>query len=251
MAARDPAHDFELLSWDSAFFGLRIGRYTGGHLTRDRVDALKAWAEREDIDCLYYLEDLQHAGSLRLAERAGFRLTDIRVQLTCPLPAREREPGVGPETTRPHRDDDVPTLCRIAAVSHHDSRFYHDGGFDRERCDALYETWIRNSCAGYADEVLVVTAEGAPVGYLSCHVDSASTGRIGLTAVDAAFRGRSLGSQLIRASLQWFTEKGCEEVGVTTQARNTGALRFYAESGFRPQSIQAWFHFWPQRPPEV
>lgn len=247
MTASDTSACCEFLAWDSEFFDLRIGRVSRVRLTEDDVPAIEEWTRTEDIDCLYYLADPQHSESIRLAEHMGFRLTDTRVTLVRQLPSPAEGPLETSITVRSHRPEDVQALCRIASASHGDSRYYQDGGFDRERCDALFATWIRNSCAGFADEVLVVTCEEEPAGYLSCHLDPDGSGRIGLTAVGETFRGRSLGTRLIRASIDWFTAQGCDRSVVFTQARNTAACRFYEANGFLRESLRPWYHLWPKK----
>jgi ribosomal protein S18 acetylase RimI-like enzyme len=135
-------------------------------------------------------------------------------------------------------------LREIAGVSHTDSRFYHDSGFPRQRCDELYRTWIEKSCNGYADIVLVAEVEDTAVGYISCHLLDGGGGQIGLVGVDAQMQGHGLGRALICSALTWFAGQGATRVTVVTQGRNLAAQRLYARSGFVPKSVQLWYHRW-------
>ncbi len=144
---------------------------------------------------------------------------------------------------RPCRAADLPALKAIARTVHHDTRFYFDPRFPRERCDALYETWIEKSCGGYADLVLVADLHGAAVGYCSCH-RRGNEGQIGLFGVHADYHGQGVGSQLIREALRWFIEQGLERAAVTTQGRNIAAQRLYQKHGFMTQAVQLWYHRW-------
>jgi len=229
----------EVLPWDSEFFGCRVGRVHGGRLDRDRLAAIVAWCRAEAIDCLYFLADSGDPATAVLAEEAGFRLVDLRVTLEG-VSARLDPPEVV-SSIRPARVDDVPELRRIAAVSHHDSRFYADPHFDRGRCDELYATWIEKSCR--QDMVLVAEHEGRPAGYISC-VLSGSIGEIGLLAVGAAAQGRGLGGALVGAGLRWLVDQGAARVRVVTQGRNTRAQRLYQAHGLLTHSIGIWFHHW-------
>ena len=290
----------EVLAWDSEHFGCRIGRIVlggGGCLDRERLAAVDAWCRAEAIDCLYFLADAGDPATAALAEEAGFRLVDLRVTLEgeqrphprplshlppapppgegrqeagsllfSPLPGTGRgELGEGPGV-RAALPDDVPALRRIAAVSHHDSRFYADPHFDRARCDELYATWIEKSCrAQWADPVvavvLVAGQEGEPLGYISCHVFPPSPGRregmgeggqggeapageIGLLAVSATAQGRGLGGALVDAGLRWLMARGAVRVRVVTQGRNVRAQRLYQAHGLLTRSIGLWFHRW-------
>jgi dTDP-4-amino-4,6-dideoxy-D-galactose acyltransferase len=232
----------EVLPWDSEFFGSRVGRVHGGRLDRDRLAAIDAWCRAEAIDCLYFLADSGDPATAVLAEAAGFRLVDLRVTLegrSSGLDLPEADPRI-----RPAREDDVPELRRIAAVSHHDSRFYADPHFDRGRCDELYATWIEKSCR--EDMVLVAEHEGRPAGYISCLLsgDVEDIGEIGLLAVGAAAQGKGLGGALVGAGLRWLVDREAVRVRVVTQGRNTRAQRLYQARGLLTHSIGIWFHHW-------
>jgi dTDP-4-amino-4,6-dideoxy-D-galactose acyltransferase len=230
------------LGWDSEFFGRRIARVDSARLTPEEVERVRRWARAEAIECLYYLADAADTESIRVAEDAGFRITDTRVTRERSL---DREGGELPEGVELFREEDVPELRAIAGTSHGASRFYHDRHFPRERCDALYETWIANACTGDADCVLVVRSEARAVGYLTCVIESPTTGRIGLTAVAAAERGQRFGERLVRGSLRWLAGHGCERVLVASQARNLEAARLYERLGFQTIAAEHWYHLWP------
>jgi len=259
----------EVLAWDSEFFGCRVGRLAGGRLDPNLLVEVDAWCRAEAIDCLYFLADSGDPATAAVAEAGGFRLVDLRVTLEGPLtpdpsPIPSRPPGEGRPLTRPFQPGDLPELRRIAALSHHDSRFYADPHFDRERCDELYATWIEKSCRGEAaDAVLVAEHNGKPAGYISCVLVPPSPGgreglpqkteggqggeghgEIGLIAVAAEAQGRGLGKALIRASLRWFADRGLSRVRVVTQGRNVRAQRLYQAHGLFTRSIGLWFHRW-------
>jgi GNAT superfamily N-acetyltransferase len=56
-----------------------------------------------------------------------------------------------------------------------------------------------------------------------------------------------VGSRLIQAALYWFAEKGVNSVSVVTEGGNARAIRLYEHSGFRADSFDIWYHFWPLR----
>jgi dTDP-4-amino-4,6-dideoxy-D-galactose acyltransferase len=131
-------------------------------------------------------------------------------------------------------------------VSHTDSRFYNDGGFERERCDELYATWIENSCTGYADTVFVSDLGKGAVAYLSCHLKTKDQGNIGLFAVDSSHQGMGIGRRLIKRAISWFREQGVTTIDVVTQGRNFQAQSIYQKCGFMTKSMELWFHYSPQ-----
>jgi dTDP-4-amino-4,6-dideoxy-D-galactose acyltransferase len=230
----------EFLEWDSRFFGLRIARLTEPRLTSASVTSATRWCLTNRIDCLYFLADSDDAETAILAQRSAFQFVDIRLTLECRLGG---DPGPAP-AVRPFRPADAARLRAIARVSHRDSRFYYDPRFERQQCDALYEAWIERSLGGWADAVLVAEWDGAPAGYISCHLSPSGVGSIGLFAVAQEFRRKSLGRQLVAAALEYFRHNGLAQATVVTQGRNLASQRIYQRCGFLAESVQLWYHCW-------
>ena len=239
----------EKLDWDSEFFGKSIARA----LLPSAVDAATCvamieWCESRDVDCLYVLSPFLDRDTIAALENAAFRLIDVRLTLERPIrpPSELLKP---PEQTdrefriRSSRTADIPALRVIAGVSHRDTRFHHDGHFERERCDELYATWIEKSCRGYADHVVVAERAGMIAGYLSLHVDALDA-RIGLLGVDAAWRRHGIGSDLLDAGLAWLASRNVSTVSVVTPGRSVAAHSLYRKMGFKPSDTQLWYHRW-------
>jgi ribosomal-protein-alanine N-acetyltransferase len=231
----------ERLEWDSTFFGVSIARAVPTCVDATTCRALLDWCHSHRIDCLYVLANDQNRESRRVLEDAGFISVDDRVTLTLePVPTDTR-PSLD---TRAALPDDVPALREIAAVSHHDSRFYNDSHFDRARCDELYRLWIEKSCAGWADHVVVVEREGVAIGYLTVHLHDPETATIGLLGVSPAFRRQGVGGRLLKGALAWVSGRAAKRVSVVTQGRNTASQAFYQNAGFRPTGRAVWYHRW-------
>jgi len=240
----EPATICQYLEWDSNFFGRRIGRLTTGILTPVMLSEVMRWCKSQAIECLYFLSETDDPGTIRLAEDNRFRLVDIRVTLECRLDPSHLKKSDLYKSIRPFTPDDLPALRSIARMSHHDSRFYHDPNFPNPLCDALYETWIENSCNGYADAVLVAEFAQQPVGYITCRKLDQTTGQVGLTGVHVDVQGRGLGQGLVIEALRWFSERGISKVSVVTQGRNCRAQRVYQQCGFITYTLQLWYHRW-------
>ena len=217
-----------LLEWDSEFWGLRIAQIPS-------VDA-DEWAREQHVACAYLLVPGENAPEAHRAEERGYRLVDVRVEL-------EARSAAGEAAVRPVRDEDVDALRAIARTNHTDTRFYADPHFLRAACDELYDTWIRRSCEGWADAVLVADADGAAAGYVSVH-RRGEHGAIGLIGVAAGSRGRGLGDALARGALDWCAAAGLSACRVVTQGRNVAAQRLFQRCGFRTRSLDLWFHKW-------
>jgi len=221
-------HTGRVLEWDSEFWGVRIAQVEGPEAD--------AWGREHGVACAYLLVPGDDAARAQSAEGYGYRLMDVRVELDAPAASRDA-------AVRPARGDDVERLRAIARTNHGDTRFYADPRFPRAGCDELYDTWIRRSCEGWADAVLVAEADGAPAGYVSVHRREGH-GSIGLIGVDAGARGRGLGEELVRGALGWCAQEGLAECRVVTQGRNVAAQRVFQRCGFRTRSVDLWFHKW-------
>jgi ribosomal protein S18 acetylase RimI-like enzyme len=231
------------LEWDSAFFRRNIARVSANRLHQEDLARALVWCEAQSIDCLYFLADADDALSTQLAQQHRFDLVDVR--MTLDLRSFDTLPDADPHTSiRPCAPDDVPALRAIAKLGHRDSRFYYDPHFPNALCDTLYETWIEKSCAGDADAVLVAEDQGRLAGYISCHLDEQTSGRIGLVGVAAAARGKGIGLALVGQALGWFAAQDTHLVSVVTQGRNVQAQRLYQRSGFLTRSVQLWYHRW-------
>lgn len=242
-----------LLTWDSDFWGMPIGRVLGNELTPAGLAEIDRWCSRRSIACLYFLASGNDPATVRAAEDGGFRLTDTRV--TLGRPSERLAPGAPPPssagvTIRPSDTSDIEPLKRIAAVSHRDTRFYFDIHFPPITCQLLYERWIETSCAGYADRVLVADEGGLPIGYVTCHLPAGSdvAGRIGLLGVAPHARGQGIGRRLVMSALNWFGDTQVEAVTVVTQGRNIGAQVVYQRCGFVTLSQLLWYHKWYRLP---
>jgi ribosomal protein S18 acetylase RimI-like enzyme len=225
----------EVLPWDSAFFGFRVGRLHADTLTPAVASAAREWCRANRVSCLYYL-----GSAVPDSVPEGFRPVDERVTFFTELRAGD------PSLTRPTpgvrrvQPGDLSTLEAIARCSHRDSRFYSDPGFDRARCDDLYATWIRRCYdrgASGTNAVFVATDQNRTAGYVTCGGHS-----IELIAVAESSQGRGLGKQLVSAALQHFFSHGVHCVEVVTQGRNQAARRLYSSFGFQISAAQHWYH---------
>ncbi len=228
-----------LLEWDSAFWGVTVGRVGGNTLTPEQWASVDTWARAHNIDCLYFLAQPDDPETISVAQKEGFRLVDVRVELARPSAGAEP-----PERVRPFRLGDLEALRIIARTSHEITRFYADPHFPRERCSEFYDTWIVRSCEGWADSVLVGEVEGRAAGYLTCHDRASNRSSIGLFAVSAGARGKGLGRDLVLGALDWCRDHNSTEVSVVTQGANIAAQRVFQRCGFRTSSTGLWFHRW-------
>ncbi len=238
-----------LLEWDTNFFGMRIARLLSSSLSSDTADRAESWCAENRIDCLYFLAESQDPQTILLAERYKYSLVDIRMTLSWRNNSRAAAvQNDTPHDIRPARADDIGKLKEIAGDIYTDTRFYFDRRFPRELCARLYETWIEESCKGYAQVVLVAQHQGQAAGYITCHVYP-DHGQIGLLGISPSARKLGLGAGLIHAALNWFAAQDLTTVTVITQGRNIAAQRLYQQCGFLTEKCELWYHRWFNPPP--
>lgn len=231
------------LAWDSAFFGVPMGRIEYVIGSRAVADAAVAGAtaalQARGVAHISARADVEDIGLVTTLEAHGFRMMDALVTYTT-RPGKE-PPNVVREvgTIRAMRDDDGPELVRIAAEAYRGfrGRFHLDPSIPDEKADAFYAEWARQTVARtMADTVLVAEgASGQLLGFLGFRRREpvSSVGGVpvfggGLGACRADTPGAYAG--LIRAGTVWAHERdGVAEC--QTQNYNFPTIRIYEAVG--------------------
>jgi dTDP-4-amino-4,6-dideoxy-D-galactose acyltransferase len=242
------------LPWDSDFFGYRIGRIEVPRLDPRLLDEIQEWARRNAIDCLYFSADLAHPPTIRLAEDHGFRLMEVR--LTVERRLQDWQPAPIPRTRegvlfREARPEDVPAMQAIAGTCYTTTHFLIDPAFTPEQGRAFYETWVRNSVAGYEDMVLVAEADGEVIGFVTARFlperrgDIRPEAQIMLVGLKSESRRKGIGTETMRACLDWLvTHGGSEHVTGVLQAQNIPIFRCVERLGFTCCTARLLYHKW-------
>jgi RimJ/RimL family protein N-acetyltransferase len=241
-----PAPPCELLEWDSEHFGFPIARVLAGTLTSSSVQAIDAWCVERGIRCLYFVADADDPETARLAAAHGFRVADLRIIARRSYEGLFDQPQ-GPEevTMREATTRDLEYARRLAARSHHNSRFYFDEGFPNDRCDALYEAWIERAARDPERGLLIPVVDGEPVGYYALAPFGPDLeGHGELVAIDERHRGKGYGRAMHFGSFRHFAARGARTQRGVFSHRNLANTRLYQRMGFLIDEIQVWHHKW-------
>lgn len=84
-----------------------------------------------------------------------------------------------------------------------------------------------------SDRLLIAEADGRIVGYLMLGSNWNRTAEITLIIIDAAYRGRGLGSRFVREAEAFARERGLRAIQWEAQNDNRNALEFALAQGFR------------------
>lgn len=139
--------------------------------------------------------------------------------------------------------DDVPEIVALnAALFREDAGrrdpFTDQGWPGREGREYFAGFLARDGSLG-----LLAESGDEVVGYLVGYVrDGSSLRPVRMAELESMYvleeyRCRGVGARLVGEFLRWARERGAERASVTAYAANTGAVRFYERSGFRPKSL--------------
>jgi dTDP-4-amino-4,6-dideoxy-D-galactose acyltransferase len=228
----------EPLGWDSSFFGVSIGRVRGG-VEAAAIPATVDEADERGVDCLYLLAPADDDGLLDRAQRCGFVVRDIRVELERTVLGH----ACGKLGVRRATSADLARLAPIARERVRDTRFFADPGFRPARSAELYVAWLRRGLLGDPERVTLMPTDAG--GFIVCHLDpETATGAIELIAVADEAAGRGVGSALVQGAERLFAEASLARATVVTQGRNIRAQRLYQRHGYRTGSVSLWLHRW-------
>lgn len=237
----------KFLDWDTAFFGFHIGQILSDKLTQELIPQIDLWCRQNDIKCLYFCARSDDAKTIRLAEDNGFRLVDIRITFERDTLQKIDISNINSNNEIHLRfavPEDAIILGAIAREVHRDSRFFYDENFPSYLSERLYEAWIKQSCAGHANVVIIAEHDHLPVGYISCHINKDQIGNISLIGVSKLIQGKGIGHTLLTYALDWFKKQRVRKITVATQGRNYPAQRLYQSHGFLTSNVELWYHRW-------
>ena len=224
------------LSWDSDFFGLRIGR-VDILISDDWLSLQGMLLEPIPFDLLYVFDKTNNVTIIDDA-----KLVDTKV-----VYGKMLHPSLRNQSPNVHfYDDSLPDrdLYSLALISGQFSRYKLDSRFPKGSYERLYRKWIENSVNGtLADMVLYYSNAINKKGMVTvCR--NGEQANIGLIAVDPVSQGQGIGTELVMAAEQWLQLRGVKYFEVATQNNNISGCRFYEKIGFRRISETNIYHIW-------
>jgi len=237
---------YDLLDFDTALFGYNVAQIKNTlHYTK--LPQLLQELQGHDIRLAYWFVPPTDAQkNLSAMEHSGV-FVDVKVVFRTyikPKAYTSANPRVyrirGYEGKTPSR-----SLLALTMQSGIYSRFATDTHFVHNEFEKLYTTWIEKSVQHTLGwEVLTYTDTDGEVKGLITMESVGKKGKIGLLAVDSAFRGKSIGTALVKEAFVRFEKHGIKDVTVTTQKKNVTACKFYESLGFKKVNTENVYHFW-------
>lgn len=145
---------------------------------------------------------------------------------------------------RPYRPEDLPHVQRITVDSFEGVSI--DRNIERDFGPVAGKDWkarkardVTTDCEVQPEGVFVAEEGDAVVGYITTRLDRfTGIGRIPNLAVDAEYRGRGLGTDLIQHALEWMRGQGMAMAKIETLVQNERGQALYPRFGFREVARQ-------------
>ena len=231
--------DFQILPWDSDFFGMPTYSWYPESVTEDSLRSQRELLKSEGAHLCDIMVDAADTQSLSAIQAMGLLEMDAKTVYINTNPEAHAKADkrvlrqVGQVT-------EALTELGVAAGAY--SRFALDPKLPKDSFKKLYAIWIQNSIdRKLAFEVLITGTQHTPTGLITLG-KKGDRGDIGLVSVQASARGQGVGSSLVRNSLSVFLRHGINEVQVVTQGANKEACGLYEKCGFVKERITHIFH---------
>ncbi len=238
---------FQILDWDSAFFGMRVAKILPNRLAVGELEQVISHMRGEKVALAYWASDPNDEESQRAAQVCHGFLADKKTTFVMEL-GQNSKPAEDSGWVVEEYTDAIPNseLEHLAIQAGIYCRFRVDRRIPEEKFKELYRLWIRNSTnKRMADAVLVARHAGKIAGMVTVK-EKNGAGDIGLIAVDADMRGNKLGVALVRAVQEWSRKRGLKLAQVVTQQENAAACKLYEKCGYRAAKVENFYHFWIQ-----
>ncbi|HPY66805.1 MAG TPA: GNAT family N-acetyltransferase [Bacteroidales bacterium] len=231
----------EHLQWDSDFFGYKVARFifdeNGLSKYYHIIDEIKETNVR-----LTYLYSPPSARELneRIVSSGGV-LVDKK---TIFVKSTEKHTTFYNRISEWQESEPGHKLVNLALNAGIYSRFFLDKKFSNNEYERLYTKWLLKSVSGeLALKTIIARNESEITGFITLGKNNMRAD-IGLISVDPLFRGKGIGSDLVKYADNLSLNMGFDQIGVVTQLDNVNACKLYTNCGFKIESITDVYHLW-------
>jgi len=246
----------ERLEWDTKHFGVemnRIRHLIGNVPVRNRLmKFFHKECTKYKIAFLSYRTHTSDVDGILAAELNGFNLFDVTVKYAFDFRKQDfTKVRFAPTCkVRMSRESDLEMLVEIAKT-YKDNRFHRDRNL-LPQADELYAEWIRNSCQGMADVVLVATVNEEPVGFTTLKYYRELSKTLGVkinslvfSGVSPRARGKYVYTSMIYLALKNLHEEVETDIAeLGTLIDNYAVQKAWSKLGFKIVSSACMFHKW-------
>lgn len=243
-------YSVSLLGWESRFFGFPIGglELPADFSQEELEKAIQAGRERFRLICV------------SLAKQGPDLIATSDVPCVCydRTQTFKKEVPDNVPSLNPHVKAYTSSFCskwleRLAVQSGVLTRYKRDPELATQY-ERLFLTWINFSVSGeMADSIWTWREEDKHSGLItiSCHKrprpgskDMERSAKIGMLAVDEAYRGKGIGQLLFEACDFWCSSLSIPTLAIEVQLDNKELIAICRKSGFQIDSEQSIYHYW-------
>lgn len=231
----------EHLQWDSDFFGYKVARVIFDENGFWKYDCVVNEIKEKKIRLTYlFTSPSARALNARIV-RAGGILVDKKTMFLKKTQKHTRFSNNISEWQKSKPNQKLVDLALKAGIF---SRFLRDNNFIHNEYERLYTRWLYKSVSGeLALKTIIANDENEITGFITLGKNN-QRADIGLVAVDPVFRGKGIGSDLVRYVDNLSLRMGFDQIGVVTQFDNKSACKLYTGCGFRIDNLTNVYHFW-------
>lgn len=235
---------YQILDWDTQILGIPTAKILPSRLNvTELAEVLKKLKENK-IGLVFWASDSTDIISQQAAKEFGGFLADKKITYHQDL-INFKAADFDISQVQSYREI-LPTaeMYQLALEIAAYSRFATDPKIPEEKMQQVYKAWIENSTKRMnAKEVLVIKDQNEVIG-MSTLGEKNNRGDIGLIAVNPDYRGKQLGTVLVRASQDWSQQNNYRWTQVVTQQINVPACKLYEKCGYGIDKIEHFYHFW-------
>jgi dTDP-4-amino-4,6-dideoxy-D-galactose acyltransferase len=235
--------DYQLLEWDTNFFGIKVARITVPNLSIEKLAYTLTELKHNGFTFIYWPASQEY--NQYDIDKLGGLLVDLKTTFRIDLSSAIMDESLMTDIVSPYSVSmQMEDLESLAVQSGQFSRFATDPHLSIEQFIMLYKIWVNRSLRKeIAKEVLVIEEGGHAVGMVTL-TEKEGRGNIGLIAVDESSRGKKYGETLVRAGQKWFVKNGYKIGQVVTQGKNISACNLYLKCGYSVEKVEYFYHFW-------
>jgi RimJ/RimL family protein N-acetyltransferase len=157
--------------------------------------------------------------------------------MTAGPPQPAPDPAGGPPaarvSVRAAREDDLDAMVELTVAVAEEGRWIGtEAPVDRERRRQRYAADLQRDDVG----VFVAEAGGQLVGHIGLILAGYGVADLGML-VAAGWRGRGVGSALLRAGIDWARQAGAHKVALQVWPHNAAAIALYERFGFQREGL--------------
>ena len=174
----------------------------------------------------------------RLARRCGFRFIRKFWEMKLNDPTSVPHPDLYEGFQLRHfHEGDEDRLRFIQNLS-----FAKHWGYSPNRPEDIHYK-VRMGLFSFNDILLVLDGDNT-IGFNWTRLErseKSTQGWIGMMGAHPEYRGKGLGTSIMRAGVQYLRDSGASRIDLTVDSLNPSAHRIYRAGGFRRQAVTVWY----------